>query len=283
MEVITDILQCQNFSFKQKKRGKSIAVVPTMGGLHKGHIALIQKAKLCCEVVIVTIFVNPLQFGEKEDLANYPKSLEKDIAICKQNNVDVVFSPTTEAILCGKTITTFINEKSLTNKLCGLSRPNHFEGVTTIVTKLFNITLPDQAIFGQKDYQQLCIIKKMVKDLNFPIKIIEVPIVREKDGLAFSTRNLYLSEEHREKAPIIFQELTKTKEKIIRLKSLNINETIQSVKKSLQDANIKVDYLQIYDHQSLKPLTNIIKPCEAQMFIAAFLGETRLIDNIFLG
>ena len=281
MQIINDIKICQDFSFKHKQLGKTIGVIPTMGGLHGGHLALIEKAQKSCDIIIVTIFVNPLQFGKKEDLNSYPTQLDNDINICRKKHIDAIFTPTIEEMY-GHGMTTFVNEKSLTNKLCGLSRQGHFKGVTTVVAKLFNATLPHKAFFGEKDYQQLCIIKRMTEDLNFPIKIIAIPIIRAKDGLALSTRNQYLSCEERQIAPFLFKELTKVKELIIQKGHLKVEETTEAIKLSLQK-NTTIDYIKICHYQTLEPLAGQISINEGQLFIAVFLGKTRLIDNIFLG
>ena len=282
MTIIDSIISCQNFSIEARNKGKVVGIVPTMGGLHQGHLSLIKKAKKHCDMVIVTIFLNPLQFAPDEALNSYPSNLSNDVKLCKKENVDAVFCPTRE-IMYGNGISTIIRETSLSSNLCGLSRPTHFDGVATVVTKLFNATLPHKAFFGEKDYQQLCLIKKLIDDLNFSIEVITIPIYREKDGLACSTRNQYLNQDERQRATILYKELKRIKKQLLVKKQLNTEEAIQSIKSNIIKAKAKIDYVEICHHQTLRPLTGNIEINIGQLFVAVFFEKTRLIDNIFLG
>jgi pantoate--beta-alanine ligase len=206
MEIIKSPKKMQERALGLKAESKTISCVPTMGFLHEGHLSLIRSARTAADILVVTIFVNPAQFGPTEDLSSYPRDLERDIALCEKEGVDVVFTPGT-ADIYPEGYSTYIEETKLSKGLCGATRPGHFRGVATVVAKLFNIVQPDSSFFGRKDYQQLCVIKKMVKDLNIPIRIIGCPIVREEDGLAMSSRNKNLTPEQRKEALCLRQAL----------------------------------------------------------------------------
>jgi len=265
MKVIKKIKQMQKISDTLRKENKTIGFVPTMGALHKGHIELIKKARKETDVVVVSIFVNPIQFGPKEDYKKYPRPIEKDLNICKENNVDYVFYPEVDEMypkvqnskfnLQNDNILTFVEVKNLQDILCGKFRPGHFRGVCTVVAKLFNIVKPHIAYFGEKDYQQLKIIQQMVKDLNFDIKIVPVGTVREEDGLACSSRNTYLSEVERKVAPYIYKSLLYCKELIIERKYKSIKKCIESAKRYLHNllygVKHKIQYFEIYDENLL--------------------------------
>ncbi len=297
MKVIKKIKQMQKISDTLRKENKTIGFVPTMGALHKGHIELIKKARKETDVVVVSIFVNPIQFGPKEDYKKYPRPIEKDLNICKENNVDYVFYPEVDEMypkvqnskfnLQNDNILTFVEVKNLQNILCGKFRPGHFRGVCTVVAKLFNIVKPHIAYFGEKDYQQLKIIQQMVKDLNFDIKIVPVGTVREEDGLACSSRNTYLSEVERKVAPYIYKSLLYCKELIIERKYKSIKKCIESAKRYLHNllygVKHKIQYFEIYDENLLPvddKISNIPKGTKLRIFTAVYLGTTRLIDNI---
>ena len=282
MNIITTIGQCQSFSKEQKKQGKIVGVVPTMGALHQGHLQLFREAKRICDVVIVTLFLNPKQFGENEDLSSYPVDLAKDKLLCCKERIDVLFIPTVEEIY-NKDFSCFVQERETSLSLCGKMRPHHFDAVSTIVTKLFNITLPDKAFFGKKDYQQLFIIKRLVRDLNFPIEVIGVATYREEDGLAYSSRNSYLSGEQREAASCIYALLCKIREKIRREKVLDVEQTCVEIRQSLNEKGGRVDYVEIVDCQTLQARHAEVKINTSQLLVAVFFGKARLIDNIFLG
>lgn len=280
MKIISDPKKMFLYSSSLRKRGYKIGFVPTMGALHEGHTSLIRIAKKYCDKVIVSIFVNPIQFGPKEDYKRYPRNIKKDIQILKKEKVDVLFYPTVKQMF-SKDFSTFVEVDGkfcLSKKLCGISRPGHFRGVATIVLKLFNIVFPDIAVFGQKDYQQQLIIKKMVKDLNLNVKIITGSIVREKDGLAKSSRNSYLSKEQRLQAPILYQSLLLAKKMVIDGEK-DASKIIAKAKKFiLQNSSFKIDYFSIVNPKTLENIKKVNRP--VLIAVAAYLGKTRLIDNL---
>ena len=280
MLVVATINELQNALHKHRQANKKIAVVPTMGNLHEGHLALVKTAQQHADIVVVTLFVNPTQFGANEDLDSYPRTFQDDCDKLDALNTSILFAPNIDEMYpLGGDQTTHVHVPNMTQVLCGASRPGHFDGVTTIVSKLFNITRADIAIFGEKDYQQLAVIRRMVNDLNIPIKIIGKPIVREPDGLAMSSRNGYLSEKERRIAPRLHQLLQTIKQEIIEgnhdLKSLESHAITDLI-----EAGFKPDYLQIYQRSELRPATENDK--EIIILAAAFLGSTRLIDNIYV-
>ena len=276
METISKINEARNIINEWKMQGLSIGFVPTMGCLHQGHLSLIEQARQENDKVIVSIFVNPLQFGPNEDFSRYPRSLDKDLEGCRNFGADLVFTPSLNELLPEKNLV-YVDVDLLGNNLCGSSRPGHFRGVCTIVAKLFNILTPDRSYFGQKDAQQLAIISRMVKDLNFNTKIVPCPIVREADGLAMSSRNVYLTKEERKAATIISKSLTAAKSLLEQGErdSFNIKSFIIDSIKSESLANI--DYVEIVDHESLQYVDNIEKPI--LIAVAVYFGKTRLIDN----
>ncbi|MDP6686226.1 MAG: pantoate--beta-alanine ligase [Candidatus Omnitrophota bacterium] len=264
---------------KIKKDRNTIGFVPTMGSLHEGHLKLIRKARKDTDCCVVSIFVNPAQFGPKEDLKKYPRNLKRDLALCKKEKVDIVFAPPKEAMY-RRGYSTHVDVEGLTKGLCGASRPGHFMGVTTVVTKLFNIIRPDASYFGQKDAQQAIVIKKMVKDLFMPTRIKIVPIVREKDGLAMSSRNVYLSNEERRKARSLYRSLRIAKDLCRngeRFSSKIIKRVRQTVNK---EKGVKIDYISIVDLEDLTKVNRVSK--KALLALAVKIGRTRLIDNIIL-
>jgi len=263
----------------KKREGKIIGLVPTMGALHEGHLSLIKKSCEICDYTVISIFVNPIQFGTNEDLDKYPRDLEKDKKLAENAGADLLFSPNVEEML-GNDLLTFVDINKMGNNLCGEKRPGHFRGVCTIVTKFFNIVKPHKAFFGKKDIQQLYIIKKMSKDLNFDIQIIPCPIVREADGLAMSSRNIYLNKEEKDNAIILYNSLKKAKKMIDNgetsgLKIINeIEKLIKKVKYT------KIDYIKIVD-ENMKNIDEIKKG--NIIALAVFIGKTRLIDNHVIG
>ncbi len=261
------------------KHKKKIALVPTMGNLHEGHLALIRHAKKYGEIVIVSIFVNPLQFGPNEDFSSYPRTLENDLEKLASLNVDYVFTPTIEALYHNVAAQTQIHVGEIANQYCGQFRPNFFTGVTTVVTKLFNLIQPDFAIFGEKDFQQLHIIKKMVVDLDMTVEIISLPTIREEDGLALSSRNQYLNSVERKKANLIYQALTEVSNKISRNYTTQEKITQEAIK-FLTANQFRIDYLCLCQKDTLNLATPDDK--ELVVLIAAWLGKTRLIDNILV-
>ena len=274
MEVLTTIKTVRNIIDTWKKQGYSIGFVPTMGYLHDGHAALIDEARKNNDKVVVSIFVNPTQFGENEDLNSYPRDINRDKSLCEAHKADIIFSPTSDEMYHDRKA--FVNIVELSDTLCGISRPIHFKGVCTVVTKLFNIIQPTNAYFGEKDAQQLAIIRKMVFDLNFPVNIIGVPIVRESDGLAKSSRNTYLSSEERKAATILYKAIQEGKECINRGASADsiINAMTNIVN---TEPLAKIDYISVVDANTMQPVHEITSPVLVAM--AVYIGSTRLIDN----
>ncbi len=261
-------------------KGRSIGFVPTMGGLHDGHISLIKRAKDENDIVVVSIFINPIQFGPKEDFDRYPRNFESDIEKLRKEDIDILFMPDTKDMY-PEDFSTYIEVKEISDKLCGKFRPGHFVGVATIVCKLFNIVMPTRAYFGQKDYQQTLVIKRMVKDLNFDVDIIICPTVREHDGVAMSTRNCYLNPNERKAASIIYKTLVSSSNLI---KSGEINPS--DVSKYMIDNLVKepliteIQYAGIYDPETLDPINEYKK--SNLLAIALKIGDTRLIDNMLV-
>lgn len=279
MRIIRSIKQMFGISQKVKFEGKSVGFVPTMGALHEGHLSLIRKARKDNDIVIVSIFVNPAQFGPKEDFKKYPRELKEDCRLCRKEGVDIIFYPQVKEIY-PQGYRTYIEVKDLSNVLCGKFRPGHFRGVATVVTKLFNIVGADIAYFGQKDAQQAIIIKRMVSDLNIPIKIKVMSTVREIDGLAMSSRNAYLSQEERKDAVVLSEALNLARN-LIRRGKKNSSKIIRQMKQLInKKKNAKVQYISIVDLENLKPI-EIIKG-KVLIALAVWIGKTRLIDNIII-
>ncbi len=263
-----------------RKAGQTIAFVPTMGNLHEGHIDLVHKAHTLCDVVVVSIFVNPLQFGKGEDLSTYPRTLPADKAKLFEAGVDILYTPEVEEIYPeGMAVQTQVRVPELSETLCGSSRPGHFDGVTTVVSKLFNIVQPNAAVFGEKDFQQLSIIQKMVRDLCMPITIVGTPTARDEDGLAKSSRNCFLSAGQRDLAPLIHQTLVSTREAIA-CGFDNFLQLESHARMQLLQAGFDPDYYAIRDARTLRAVTQDTE--EIAILVAARLGSTRLIDNVRL-
>ena len=277
MRVIDTLTGMRNASDEAKRKGKAIAFVPTMGYLHNGHLALIGEAKQRGDIVVASIFVNPEQFNESEDFNSYPREPERDRKLLEENGADILFLPKTEEMY-PEGFQTCIEVTKLSEGLCGAYRPGHFRGVATVVAKLFNIVRPNTALFGEKDYQQLALIRRMNTDLDFGISIVGVPTVREYDGLAMSSRNARLSPEEREMAPSLYQALAKGK--LLFEKGERNTATIISEAKTIIDDSIELDYLELRDTQTLSEIEEISG--EALFAIAAMVGKTRLIDNIIM-
>ena len=274
MEIITTIENIRSIVNQWKDKGYSIGFVPTMGYLHDGHAALIDQARKDNDKVIVSIFVNPTQFGENEDLNSYPRDINRDKSLCEAHKADIIFAPTSDEMYHDRKA--FVNIVELSDTLCGISRPIHFKGVCTVVAKLFNIIQPTNAYFGEKDAQQLAIIRKMVFDLNFPVNIIGVPIVRESDGLAKSSRNTYLSSEERKAATILYKAIQEGKQYINRGASA---DSIINVMTNIVNTEplAKIDYISVVDAITMQPVQEITAPVLVAM--AIYIGSTRLIDN----
>ena len=254
---------------------KIIGFVPTMGNLHQGHLNLVREARKLCDVVVVSIFVNPIQFGPNEDFDNYPRTLEHDSHLLAEVGCDIVFAPTVEQMYGKYPRLTNISVGEITNDLCGLQRPGHFDGVAVVVTKLFNIVQPNIAFFGQKDYQQLAVIKQLVRDLNMPIEVIGVPIARAEYGLALSSRNGYLTEQERQTAPVIYKSL-KVAEKALQ-SGTALDLSLAHIRTTLTQAGLVVDYI-----EARTPMLQKAAQFDQDviLFVAAKLGATRLIDNL---
>jgi len=262
-----------------KRNGDKIAFVPTMGALHEGHLSLMKLGRKLADRLVVSIFVNPLQFGRNEDLDKYPRNIDEDSKKVGATGADIIFLPTTETMYpAGHQ--TYVEVTNATKGLCGDSRPAHFKGVTTIVTKLFNIIMPNKAIFGEKDYQQLAVIRQMAKDLNMPVEIVGSPTIREKDGLAMSSRNAYLSDKERSAATEIYKSMNQVKE-LVKNGERDTKNLCNVVKGIIEGANIlKTDYIKICNSETLEELAQAQPP--ARLLIAVFAGKTRLIDNSHL-
>mgnify|MGYP001113473092 FL=1 len=279
MKVIRTIHEMQEWSDAKRRNGATIAVIPTMGYLHEGHLSLIDTARRSgADTIVVTIFVNPTQFGPNEDFAKYPRDFERDAKLCESKQVDAVFAPEAEEMYPEDSSTWVIEEK-LSQGLCAKTRPTHFRGVTTVVSKLFLATLPHIAVFGQKDGQQARVIKRMVRDLNFPIRIVISPIIREADGLARSSRNKYLSEEEHRNALSLSRGLMKLKAEIESGRT-DLAALLAELRASIEAASGSVDYIEAVDAETLEPIEKI---SGSMMFpVAVYFGKTRLIDNILV-
>jgi pantoate--beta-alanine ligase len=279
MKICKTIDEMRSGTREAHRAGKRLGFVPTMGALHEGHLSLVRAAKSACDVVAVSIFVNPLQFGPTEDLAKYPRTFERDAGLLEREAVDILFCPTPNEMYPAGAVT-YVTVEGLSDKLCGRSRPGHFRGVTTVVAKLFHIVEPDKAFFGQKDAAQSTIIRRMVQDLNFPIEIVVCPIVREPDGLAMSSRNAYLTLQERKSALVLHRSLMEIKNRFDRGERSAANLIAAGKQLLFKEANVRLDYLEIVDPSTLDPVTQLNKP--ALVAVAAVVGTTRLIDNIIL-
>lgn len=258
-----------------KKEGKSVGFVPTMGYLHEGHKSLIDAARRENDKVVVSIFVNPMQFGPAEDLDSYPRDLNRDAKLCEDAGVDIIFHPEPEEMYADG-FCSYVDMNGLTTELCGKTRPIHFRGVQTVVLKLFHIVTPDRAYFGQKDAQQLAIIRKMVQDLNFDIQIVGCPIIREEDGLAKSSRNTYLSAEER-KAALCLSRAVKTGQEAI-CKGIKAEEVLSKMRAVIEAEPLaKIDYVSMVDALDMQPVESVEK--DVLVAMAVYIGKTRLIDN----
>ncbi len=279
MQVVLTPSKMQELSYRHKRHGDTIVLVPTMGALHDAHLELVKRAKGLGTVVIVSIFVNPTQFGKNEDFDRYPRPLREDLRKLEAEEVDYVFVPSAEDMY-PEGFETEVSLKKLPKHLCGLSRPGHFKGVATVVLKLFNICMPDTAVFGLKDYQQFKIIQKMVRDLNVPVKIVGVPTVREADGLAESSRNAYLTEDERKRAVAIYNALKYIEEQIVEHGKRDPKELIEEAIQMIEKAGGRVDYVAIVDPETLDDLDRIQD--QNLVAAAAYFGKARLIDNILV-
>ena len=278
MKIVGTVKEVREQVKEWKKQGLSVGFVPTMGYLHEGHKSLMDAARKGNDKVVVSIFVNPMQFGPTEDLATYPRDLDHDAALCESAGVDLIFHPEAEEMY-EKDFCSFVDMTGLTEGLCGKTRPIHFRGVCTVVNKLFNIVTPDHAYFGQKDGQQLAVIKRMVRDLNMDIEIVGWPIVREEDGLAKSSRNTYLSHEERKAALILSKTVALGKE--LAKTEKDANKVVEAMKKNIETEPLaKIDYVEAVDALSMAPVEKLEGTCMLAM--AVYIGKTRLIDNTLI-
>ena len=278
MKIVGTVKEVREQVKEWKKQGLSVGFVPTMGYLHEGHKSLMDAARKGNDKVVVSIFVNPMQFGPTEDLATYPRDLDHDAALCESAGVDMIFHPEAEEMY-EKDFCSFVDMTGLTEGLCGKTRPIHFRGVCTVVNKLFNIVTPDHAYFGQKDGQQLAVIKRMVRDLNMDIEIVGCPIIREEDGLAKSSRNTYLSPEERKAALILSKTVALGKE--LAKTEKDANKVVEAMKKNIETEPLaKIDYVEAVDALSMAPVEKLEGTCMLAM--AVYIGKTRLIDNTLI-
>jgi len=283
MRIVTTAAAMQHLAKQWQRRGKRIGFVPTMGYLHEGHLSLVREAHRRVGKtgkVVVSIYVNPMQFGPKEDLSRYPRDFKCDCQLCRAESVDVVFAPPDAEMYPGKSddrYSTYVVEENLSRGMEGMSRPQHFRGVTTVVAKLLNIIIPDIAVFGAKDWQQAAIVKRMVVDLNFPLKIVVAPTVRERDGLALSSRNKYLDAAQRAQAIILHRAIQRARA-IVKRKSISAAKFKLDLKRFVATAPLgRLDYVEFFDPETLQPATKVSRG--THMALAVFFGKTRLIDN----
>jgi len=280
MRVTGDIAELRTLIKEYKQAGKKVSFVPTMGALHRGHLSLISLAKQHSDVVVVSIYVNPKQFAPNEDFATYPSSLEQDINFCKEEGVSLVFTPITE-VMYHQELFFGLDIRELNTHLDGASRIGYFQGIALVVNKLFNIVEPDIAVFGQKDYQQFKVIEAMVREFNHGLSLLMAPIERDHDGLALSSRNAYLSDEERAKAPMLYQALQKAKG-AIEQGMKNTTPLLVELQEELRLAGFQNDYFGVYSIDRLQPVKQIEENTDYVLAIAAYLGKARLIDNIIL-
>jgi pantoate--beta-alanine ligase len=279
MQIVTAIAAMRTASRAARGEGKRVGFVPTMGALHEGHLSLVRAARAQCDVVAVSIFVNPTQFGPNEDFSKYPRTFEKDRAMLEKDGVNFLFAPSVEEMYPAGAVT-YVWVESLSDKLCGRSRPGHFRGVTTVVSKLFHIVEPGLAFFGQKDAAQAAIIRRMVRDLNLPVDIVVCPIVREADGLAMSSRNAYLTSQERKAAQVLYRSLTRVRE-LFEHGERGAGKLIEAGKQTFAgEPAARLDYFEIVDPDTLDPVADAARG--ALVAVAALVGKTRLIDNILL-
>jgi pantoate--beta-alanine ligase len=284
MQIVSSIAAMQRLAKKWQRAGTRIGFVPTMGYLHAGHLSLVKRARQAVGKggkVVVSIYVNPTQFAPTEDLSKYPRDLKRDLKFVRELKVDVVFTPSDAEMYPSKSknaFSTYVVEEKLSQNMEGASRPTHFRGVTTIVAKLFNIVLPDVAVFGQKDFQQAAVIKHMVADLNFPVKIIVEPTLRERDGLAMSSRNKYLIGDLRRQATILWRAIQTAQTVVKKTKSISAAKLKADLKKLVEsEPDVKLDYVEFFEPETLSPVSKVAKGL--QIALAVFVGKTRLIDN----
>lgn len=279
MKLLKTIDEMRAFRTAMRQNGQPVGLVPTMGALHEGHLSLVRAAREKSDVVAVSIFVNPTQFGPHEDFAKYPRDLKSDCRMLEREHVDVIFAPSVNDMYPAGAVT-WVTVEGMSDRLCGKSRPGHFRGVTTVVSKLFHIIEPDAAFFGQKDAAQVAIIRRMVRDLNMPVSVEICPIVRESDGLALSSRNAYLNPEERKKALVLHRSLQRVQKLFISGKRDSAKLIAAGKKEFENQPSVRLDYFEIVDPDSLESVPLISK--RTLIAVAAFVGNTRLIDNILV-
>ena len=280
MKIVSTVEQVREEVKKWRQQGLTVGLVPTMGYLHEGHKSLIDKAVAQNDKVVVSVFVNPIQFGPTEDLATYPRDLERDAALCEDAGAALIFHPEKEDMYFDD-FCTYIDMDGLTKGLCGKTRPIHFRGVCTVVGKLFNIVHPDRAYFGQKDAQQLAVVRRMVRDLNFDLEIVGYPIIREEDGLAKSSRNTYLSEEERKAAVILHKGLVKGEE-MVSAGEKDVKKVLDAITEIIESEPLaRIDYVEAVDFDNIETIDTI--EGSVLVAVAVYIGKTRLIDNFIVG
>ena len=279
IQIVRTVAETRAALRELRARWRSLGLVPTMGALHEGHLSLVRAGRAACDAVVVSIFVNPTQFGPNEDFAKYPRTFEADCAALEREGVDLIFAPTAEEMYPADA-STFVDVEGVSGRLDGASRPGHFRGVATVVAKLFNIVGPDKAFFGQKDAAQVAVLRKMVRDLNFPLELMVCPIVRDPDGLAMSSRNRYLSPEERRQALVLSRALREAE----RLASSGVTQSQDLIAAAqaiiAREPQVRVDYLKVVDPNTLEDIADTSRG--ALVAVAAFVGTTRLIDNVLL-
>jgi pantoate--beta-alanine ligase len=279
MKLIKTIEEMRAFRNATRKSGQRLGLVPTMGALHEGHLSLVRAARDNSDIVAASIFVNPTQFGPNEDFAKYPRNLESDSEMLEREQVDIIFAPSVEDMYPAGAVT-WVTVEGMSDRLCGRSRPGHFRGVTTVVSKLFHIIEPDAAFFGQKDAAQVAIIRRMVRDLNMPVSIEVCPIIRESDGLALSSRNAYLNPGERKSALVLYRSLRRAQELFDHGERDSAKLIAAGKQEFVKEPSARLDYLEIVEPDTLEPVPSIAK--RALIAVAAFIGNTRLIDNILV-
>ena len=282
MEVINSIQEIQQLALRFEKEGKKIGFVPTMGYLHDGHLSLINLIRVRSDILIVSIFVNPTQFGVGEDLDKYPRDMERDLTLCRERKVDYIFAPQTDEIY-PEGASTYVSEEGVSQGLCGEARPTHFKGVTTICAKLFNLVRPAYVALGQKDAQQVVVLKRMIRDLHFPIELVIGPTLREPDGLAMSSRNSYLNDRQREDALLIYQALQAGKQLVDEKGIRNVDRVKAELMTTLRSGSfIRINYAEVVDREDMLPEKEI-ELGRSMLVIAVWVDNIRLIDNMPLG
>ena len=279
MEVIRSATEMQARAIALKKEGKSIGFVPTMGSLHAGHLSLVDLIKEQCDVLLLSIYVNPTQFGVGEDFEKYPRDLDKDLEMCESRGVNLVFAPESAEIYQADA-STFVIEESVGKGLCGNARPNHFRGVATVCAKLFNLCQPDKVALGQKDAQQVVVLKRMIRDLHFPIEVVVGPILREPDGLAMSSRNAYLEPKQRENALLIFKSLEAAR-KVVKEKGSNNVDRVKAETMNVLTSGrfLRVNYVEVVNRETMRPETEVVAG-RSLLAVAVWVDHVRLIDNL---